>query len=335
MSAIFHQLLADFDLFPVLVDVGASGKPPEIWEPIAPRSVYIGLDPDGRQTQADGRGRFHKTFFVPEAVTWEANKEELSFYLTRAPYCSSALKPEALALENHLFADLFAVEEETKVAARPLDHVLDSLEIAQLDWLKTDSQGLDLRLFNGLRESRRARILALDIEPGLIDAYQGEDLFADAHKDLVTQGFWLSDLQVNGTVRMRQTTLKRLLAAYPELDYAGLERGLKPSPGWCNARYLRTLEWLEQQQAGPREYALLWIFAVLDRQFGFALDTALAYEALFGPDGHSNVLREEMIQRLKELCTEPGRTGFQPVPSRRPVLPAHIKEKRQDAHGSP
>ena len=61
---------------------------------------------------------------------------------------------------------------------------MDRLSLSGIDWLKTDSQGTDLRIFNSLRPEVRSRVLAIDIEPGLIDAYVGEDLFVDAHKEL-------------------------------------------------------------------------------------------------------------------------------------------------------
>jgi hypothetical protein len=145
-------------------------------------------------------------------------------------------------------------------------------------------------------------VLALDLEPGLIHAYQGEDGFADAHRRLTSEGFWLSNLDVKGTVRMRQSTLHWLRSAHPRLTQDILERGLRPSPGWCNARYLRTLNWLADKSDNARDYLLLWAFAVLDRQFGFALDTALEYERRFGPGHVAEAVTTESLRRIERRC---------------------------------
>ena len=85
--------------------------------------------------------------------------------------------------------------------------ILDRLSLDRIDWFKTDSQGIDLRLFNSLRDEVRSRVLAVDIEPGLISAYLGEDTFVDVHKNLTRSGFWLSNVNVCGTVRMRKSAL--------------------------------------------------------------------------------------------------------------------------------
>jgi hypothetical protein len=186
--------------------------------------------------------------------------------------CSSTLKPDAPSLAEYLFAELFVVQREADVPAATLDAVLDRLGLPGIDWLKTDSQGIDLRLFESLKPDRRAKVLALDLEPGLIDAYLGEDLFVDAHKQLLRTGFWLSNLEVMGTVKMRHATLDRLkrLEAAPALPDA--VRVVRVSPGWVNSRYLRSLPSLAQGDFGKREYSVLWVFACLDGQYGFACE---------------------------------------------------------------
>jgi hypothetical protein len=313
------QLLQGQEIRPVLVDVGAAGSPPEIWTPIAPACYYIGFDPDQRELREVGSGPYYKAYVVNQAVT-PGGEKELTFYLTRSPYCSSALLPDEEALAEHIFADLFKVERQVRVPASTLDTVMMRLGMERVDWLKTDSQGLDLRLFTTLSEPLRSRVLALDIEPGLIDAYKGEDLFIDAHRHLVNDGFWLSNLEVSGTVRMRQTSLQWLLSCCPDLTYHALERGPRPSPGWCNARYLRKLTWLADHAAVDRDYVLLWVFAVLDRQYGFALDTALEYGHRFGPGPLADLLRDAVVRLLKSCCAPvpaavPRKTSFHNIAS--------------------
>ena len=113
---------------------------------------------------------------VNAAVTEKPDVDEVRFLLTRWPQSSSTLQPNIAALAEYLFADGFTVERETTARAQRLDAVLSQLSLRGVDWFKTDSQGTDLRLFNSLPAPVRSRVLAVDLEPGLMDAYAGEEL---------------------------------------------------------------------------------------------------------------------------------------------------------------
>lgn len=298
-SEVFNHLLSKLDIHPVLIDIGAAGGPPEIWERIAQHSIYVGFDPDLREIREVPKGRFYKAIIVNEAITSEEGSNEVLFYLTKYPYCSSILKPDFESLSNFLFSDLFVVERETIVRAATLNSVMDRLSLPRIDWFKTDSQGTDLRNFDSLRDEVRSRVLAIDIEPGLIDAYVGEDLFVDAHRELTQNGFWLSNLNIGGAVRMRRSTLHEIMSFNKDISYELVEKTVKKSPGWCGARYFRTIEWLAQGDFTKRDYVLLWIFALLDKQLGFAIDLGIEYERVFGRDNVSQIMKDESISRIR------------------------------------
>lgn len=295
-SKVISELLSRLDIHPVLIDIGSSGGPPDIWDSIARNSIYVGFDPGQERTRELGQGRFYKTIIINEAVTGKKGTDKVLFYFTKSPLCSSTLRPDTESLSQYLFADFFVVEREETVLATLLDSVLDRLSLSRVDWFKTDSQGIDLRLFNSLRDQIRGRVLAIDIEPGLIDAYVGEDLFVDAHRDLTQSGFWLSNLEVNGAVRLRRSTCHTF---NKDGSYELLEKTLKKSPAWCEARYLRTIESLACGDFGKPDYVLLWIFALLDNQVGFAADLTIEYESTFGKDAVSETMRDEVRQRLR------------------------------------
>ena len=278
------KILNTLKIQPVLVDIGASGTAPAQWKSIAKRSIYVGFDPDRRELHENTNGQYARSIIVNEAVTDLSGQNKVNFYLTHSPYCSSMLSPDTEALSQYLFSDLFAVEKEVAVKASSLNDIIDRLGLQGVDWFKTDSQGIDLRLFQSLKDDLRNRILAVDIEPGLIDAYQGEDLFVDAHRELLRQGFWLSSLEVKGSVRMKRATLQFVTSRYPGLKDDRIYDVVRSSPGWCEARYLRTVVSLKKRNAGRRDYVLLWVFAVIERQWGYALDIAYAYEQQFGRD---------------------------------------------------
>lgn len=308
MSSIFNQLLEKLKIHPVLIDVGASGgQYPTVWKSISKQSVYVGFDPDSRELYDLPAGTFFKGTVVNEAVTSQSTSEPIPIYLTRSPYCSSTLPPDNKALEDYVFSNLFEVVDQTQVSATTLAEVCKRLGMERIDWLKVDSQGTDLRLFASLPDDLRATVLAVDVEPGLIDAYQGEDLFIEVQRELYKQGFWLSNLVVNGTVRIRRESLAQVMGRQ-DIEYGEAGDHLKNSPGWCEARYLRTIEHLITHQAAPREYIVLWGFALLDNQLGFALDVSLAYQRQYPNDVDAKTLVDESTRLV--------RAAFQKAPMR-------------------
>ncbi len=322
MNDVISNLLSELDIHPVLIDVGASGTTPEIWNSIAKHSIYVGFDPDLRDIQELPDEQFHRAIIVNEAIANQQDSEEVLFYLTKSPYCSSVLKPDSKSLSNFLFSDYFVVERETQVRATTLNVIIERLELKGVNWLKTDSQGTDFRIFNNLNDKIRSQVLAVDIEPGLIDAYIGEDLFIDAHKGLVGQGFWLSNLNVCGEVRLKKITLEKLTKIDSDVNFELINSCHKKSPGWCEARYLRTINWLTQGNFDKRDYVMLWIFSLLDRQLGFATELAFEYEKIFGSDKFSQIMIDEAILQLKQL--RPKKRLVRTVAGK--LLPTSMKE---------
>lgn len=304
VSREIDNVLSAFKIQPVLLDIGSSGAPPRQWKAIAHRSVYVGFDPDRRELREVFNGQFARSVVVNEAVTSVPGQSEVHFFLTKSPYCSSTLPPDTESLANYLFADLFMVEKDVSVRACSLNAVIDRMGLQGVDWFKTDSQGTDLRLFQSLRSDLRDRVLAVDIEPGLINAYRGEDLFVDAHRELLRQGFWLSSLDVKGTVRMKRSSLQEIVSHHPRLTDTRVYASTRRSPGWCEARYLRELESLSKRNAGTRDYALLWVFAMIERQWGYALDIACAYEQRCGDHAASAQLLKVPLKKV--LSFNPG-----------------------------
>jgi FkbM family methyltransferase len=312
---------------PVLIDIGASGGTPRIWQPIRADSTYIGFDGDTREIHHPQQDEFRHAQFVHEAITADpaagAAGGKVRFYLTRSPYCSSTLRPNTLVTDNFLSAESFIIEREDEVTASSLDDVLDRLKLDHIDWMKIDTQGTDLRIYNSLRLDVREHLLAIDIEPGLRGAYMGEDLFSDVHKGLVAEGFWLSNLKVCGLVRMRKTTLDTLSAADPSLTSETICKVLRPTPGWTECRYLRSLESLAKVAGQKRDYVLLWVFASIDKQFGFCLDLAYEYARLFGADEIGPILRDEAVRQIGEA----KKAADRPKINGSPTLLGRVKRK--------
>jgi hypothetical protein len=263
---------------PVLVDIGASGVLHERWTQLAPHSICIAFDADERDFDASvSRPHPYRTLHLHNNIVSDRDTPYLDFYLTRSAHCSSALPPDNGKLAAWIFADLFDVEKQTRLRSRTLASVLEEHQLGYVDWFKTDSQGTDLRLFLSLGDAMVRRVIAADFEPGLIDAYVGEDKLHAVLARMDQLPFWISELRVRGTQR-----LSRLLW---EQRVRPLTRGVAPlslrnSPGWAEVSYLNTLD--ADQSFDQRDFLVAWVIASVQRQFGFALEIAVRGEERFG-----------------------------------------------------
>ncbi len=252
---------------PVLIDIGASGEIHSKWKKIAKYSVCIAFDADDREmsfTETKSSG-FKKLITINRIVT---NKQdsEIDFYLTQSPFCSSTLEPDIDKLSVWPFKKLFLVEKKIKLKAVQLPDVLSTSGISYVDWLKIDTQGTDLRLFKSLSESIRKQILAAEFEPGIIDAYRGEDKLYELIGYMSKEGFYMSSLEVKGVPRISSELSPRF--GHQKKSFMRTHR---ISPGWAEVCYLNTLG---NETFDTRAYLLAYVFALIEHQYGFALEIA-------------------------------------------------------------
>jgi len=253
----------------VLVDVGASGAPPEAWRSISALSTYVGFDPDLRELSDSNDFGFARFVMMNKAVT-DDRGDHVVFHLTASPFCSSVLEPNPVTLNEYVFTDLFAVERTVEVAATTLDTALTEIGLDRIDWLKLDTQGKDLDIVRSLEPATAGRLLALDIEPGVDAFYQGENTFAQSHAFLLDHGFWLTRAHLQRFPRIARETRERLSGR-------GIDFSLLPgNPTAVEAQYYRTRTHLMDADASLRDYVALWIIAMVNGDLGFAFDVAVA-----------------------------------------------------------
>jgi FkbM family methyltransferase len=290
MDAIWRAVLDGCRERPVLLDLGASAGAPAAWNAIASSCVYVGFEPDPRSTDTADSG-FAQTIIVRAAAT-DIERATVPMHLTRSRFCSSTLPPDASSLEKFVFAELFEVDRIEEVPATTLTAALRAHRVRRVDWFKADTQGTDLRLFQSLEDAVRTRVLAVDLEPGLINAYHGEDFFVDVHAYMTAHGFWLSSMNVGTNTRGSRAMCERVAAdAVPAV--------FRQTPVCCEARYLRELD---SAVLDRDDVAVLATFAAMDNQPLFALE---ALEAIGAND------RGEAVQQLWDACA----TAVRPAPA--------------------
>jgi hypothetical protein len=250
---------------PVLVDIGASGELPQQWKLLAPYSICVAFDADTRdfKVSESENGKWKKLYSLNRVVAANASSEE-NFYLTKSPYCSSTLRPDSEALRPWAFRELFEVEKIVKLPTINLQSAMESIGLDYIDWYKTDSQGTDLRIFESLPDKIITKIIAAEFEPGVIDAYIGEDKLHQVMSYMEKQPFWVSHMEVKGSQRIDFDDFVSLNF----LQRRYLEYFLKAAPGWCEISYLNTLKSLE---LSCREYLLGWMVATLKEEHGVGL----------------------------------------------------------------
>ncbi len=253
---------------PVFVDIGASGGLPDQWKVLAPYSICVAFDADSRDfsiSASEDKG-WRKLYCLNRLVAAN-NSDEVDFYLTDSPHCSSTLKPDSNALEPWAFRRLFNVAGITKQPAVDLHSALTAVGVGYIDWYKTDTQGTDMRIFNALPEHIAGKIIAAEFEPGIIDAYIGEDKLHQLMGYMDRHPFWVSGMNIKGSQRIDQDDLGSLNC----LQRRSIESFLKTAPGWCEIAYINTFQ---DDDMVCRDYLLGWMIATIKAEDGFAMHLA-------------------------------------------------------------
>ena len=296
MASIIHDVMTHSSLLsnpPVLVDIGASGTIHEKWKPIAKYAICIAFDADSRDfeiCELEDKG-WRRLYSLNRLVASEA-AEEMDFYLTHSPHCSSSLAPDKEALKPWAFSPLFEVENIVKLPSVDLQSALLKAGVDYIDGYKTDSQGTDLRIFNSLPTEIIDKMLIAEFEPGIIDAYKGEDKLHHLLAHMEKEPFWISNMEIKGSQRINHLDFKSL----NYFQQRGIGSFLKMAPGWCEISYLNKMEIGEMTL---REYLLAWVFASLSSEHGFALFVSKKGFELFG-ENLLIVLQKESRSKLSK-----------------------------------
>jgi hypothetical protein len=254
----------------VLVDIGASEHIHSKWKRIAEYSICLAFDADERDFQfiEKEQSRFKK-LYVYNCIASDKDQSKADFFLTSSPYCSSVLEPDLVKLKPYLHSHLFEVEKKVELNSIHIQKALDNAKLNYVDWFKSDSQGIDLRLFKSLDEKVKRRVLVAELEPGIIDAYIGEDKLYSVLEELNNSGFWLSDIKIKGVARFSKKSL--------DAEFNGtlfkklIKESLKKAPGWGEMTFINSFE---SSVLDKREYLLGWLLSSLEGHHSFALELA-------------------------------------------------------------
>lgn len=122
---------------------------------------------------------------------------EATLYVTKHPMCSSLFPPNEAYLSR--FSELieymsldFTIDIETTT----IDAFCQEEGIREIDFLKVDVQGADLKVLQGATEILESSILAIQTEVEFCELYQNQPLFSDVDKFLREREFTLFSLPI-------------------------------------------------------------------------------------------------------------------------------------------
>ena len=281
-----------------LLDVGANGSPPPVWRPLAPHAHYVGAGPGSQPLAPDWAGKFATAQFDDRILT-TTDTPATTFYATTNPTYSSVLRPQSSAAVDFLEPRL-TIDHVAVLPAVTLDALVSQCGLDSIDWIHVNVNGTDVPLIQSLRDEMFERLLAIDTYLNVADLWVGDASGLSRLPELIAEGFWVSRLHGYGPLRFRRDTLAKLHAIDPRIHEAMLSAHVR-TPGWMFVRLFRTVDWLNREAFSPREYLLLWTFALLDGQLGFSADVMCHYEARFTADSIFLAMREVTIHRILAL----------------------------------
>lgn len=159
----------------------------ERWRQVPNLIGYL-FEPDSRSNAALERSSRQRVF--PVALGRE--RAVLPVHLCRAPEVSSLRKPNMEFLRRFPNADRLEVLSTDDVEVHALDD-LRREERFDIDFLKLDTQGTELEILEGARDSLRERILGVEAEVEFQELYSGQSLFGDIARFMTASGFELLD----------------------------------------------------------------------------------------------------------------------------------------------
>jgi hypothetical protein len=138
------------------------------------------------------------------------------------------------------------------------------------------------------------RVLAAEFEPGIIDAYEGEDKLWSLIDYMGDKPFWMADLEIKGVQRFNQARLSGTLS---DVEEKMLRLSGKISPGWGEVTYLNTID-PDADYLDKRDHLLGWVFAIIEKQYGFALELSQSGYHKFD-DAIFLALKQYAISRIR------------------------------------
>lgn len=180
----------------VLVDVGARGGLKKNWSAAARHLRLLGFEPDAteyRRLADAGQTSSPSRIFLNTALAGRPGPIEL--HVARDAGLSSVFEPNRPFLDAFPDADRFDIVDTRTVPADTLDRQLREHSLADVDFIKVDTQGSELMVLHGASETLASPMFGVEVEVEFAPVYRDQPLFAEVDQFLRGLGYQLFDLR--------------------------------------------------------------------------------------------------------------------------------------------
>jgi FkbM family methyltransferase len=239
----------------VLIDVGARGGA-FTFASLRPYTRMFGFEPEAEECarlNADPHlSEGHQEVrFIPNALSAKAGP--MTLYVCQNPNNTSRLPPNMSVLRQFTFGGIdptehFKVIGSFECEAITLDDFVNNENLANVDFVKLDTQGTELEIIDGGQEIFREKVTVASIEVEFKEMYSGQPLFRDVDRRMHELGFVLLDLEpiYGWPAQIEGATANRGELMWGEavygLDVVGRPELLQTSDTGQVARYMLMLE---------------------------------------------------------------------------------------------
>lgn len=241
--------------------------------------VLYEADPDAvEQLRRDDTSTSSKMLIEKHVLPYALGRQRgtANLNVTANPYASSLLPPNPefgryhceirieLATYDVPYAEMLEVVKQVPLEVHALDQLFAESKIPvgeTADFISIDTQGYELEILEGARQSLGNGTLAMVSEVEFLPMYVGQPLFEDILRFMRSQGFFYAGLTTQYDITVNRTPV-------------GL-RG-KNFPAFGDALFLRDLGTLTEERFGAdRLHAMLLKLAFIATTFGY-VEYALA-----------------------------------------------------------
>lgn len=128
--------------------------------------------------------------FEYHACALGRSNEDVPFYVTKHPMCSSLYKPNVELYRYFNALDVAEIERETTIRTTTLDTFCQQNGIEQIDFMKLDVQGAELDIFQGGVAALASTVMIVT-EVEFIPVYENQPLYGDVSAFLAQHDFML------------------------------------------------------------------------------------------------------------------------------------------------
>ncbi|MDF2945761.1 MAG: FkbM family methyltransferase [Bacillales bacterium] len=175
-----------------VVDVGASGGIDIRWNSIIEHTIPILFEPDPREFN-NLKEKLPENYIVFNTALSDI-PGLIEFHLCKKQQVSSVYKPNYELISKFPASERFDVLKTIQVQADTLDNKLDSVGISDVDFIKIDTQGYELSILQGARNTLKC-VIGIEVEVEFIEIYENQPLFEEVNGYITDLGFEMMDLK--------------------------------------------------------------------------------------------------------------------------------------------